>query len=315
MSQVFLNVVPIFLLILVGYGLIRLRYLKPDVGEALGDFVFRVAVPLLLFRTIAEADFSASGSPWPLWLAYFGGVAVTWSLGHLAATRAFGRDQRVGVLGGVSAAFANTVFIGLPLVSRVVGADGLVALSILIAVHLPIMMISGTLLMERAERRVNGRPPQPPLVLARGVLRSLARNPLVIGLFAGALFHLLGLPLGGPVKVALDQLVAMAAPAALVSIGMALDRYGLKGNLGLASVASFLKLVLMPAAVFGLATLLGLPADWRAALVLTAAVPTGVNAWLIANHFNVGHALASSTITLTTALGVLTVSGWAYLLL
>ncbi|OLP59156.1 transporter [Xaviernesmea oryzae] len=315
MSQVFLNVVPIFLLILAGYALIRLRYLKPAVGEALGDFVFRVAVPLLLFRTIAEADFAAGGSPWPLWLAYFGGVALAWSLGHVIATRLFGRDQRVGVLGGVSSGFANTVFIGLPLVSRVVGADGLVALSILLAVHLPIMMITGTVLMERAERQVSGRPPQSPLTLARGIVLNLVRNPLVVGLACGALFHLFGVGLSGPVKVALDQLIAMAAPAALVSIGMALDRYGLKGNLGLATVTSLLKLVVMPAAVFAFATLLGLPADWRAALVLTAAVPTGVNAWLIANHFNVGHALASSTITLTTALGVLTVSAWAYLLL
>lgn len=57
MSDVFLNVLPIFVLILTGWLIVRLGYLKPAVGEALGDFVFRVAVPVLLFRTIAEADF------------------------------------------------------------------------------------------------------------------------------------------------------------------------------------------------------------------------------------------------------------------
>lgn len=314
MSVVFLNVVPIFILIFIGWLIVRFGYLKPAVGDALGDFVFKVAVPVLLFRTIAEANFS-SGSPWPLWVAYFSGVAVVWTIGHLCATLFFGRDTRVGVLAGVSSAFANTVFIGLPLVSQNVGEDGIVALSILIAVHLPVMMIAGTVLMERAERKVSGKPAQSPLRLLKGILRNLVRNSLVIGLVSGALFHVFGISLGGPAKVVVDQIAAVAAPAALISIGMALDKYGITGNVGLASLTSTLKLVIMPACVFGFCHLLGINDAWTAALVLTSAVPTGVNAWLIANHFNVGHGLASSTITITTALGVVSVSAWAFFLL
>lgn len=314
MSDVFLNVVPIFVLILLGWLIVRLNYLKATVGEALGDFVFKIAVPVLLFRTIAEADFK-DGSPWPLWVAYFSGVAVTWTIGHLAATLVFRRDARVGVLAGVSSAFANTVFIGLPLVSRNVGEQGLVALSILLSVHLPVMMIAGTLLMERADRKAGGQPGQSPLRLLRGIVRNLVRNPLVIGLACGAAAHLSGVSLGGPAKVIVDQLAAMAAPAALISIGMALDKYGLSGNLGLASITSTLKLVVMPATVYGACRLLGLDQQLTAALVLTSSVPTGVNAWLIANHFNVGHGLASSTITVTTLFGVISVSAWAYILL
>lgn len=314
MSDIVLNVLPVFILILTGWLIVRFGYLKPTVGEALGDFVFRVAVPVLLFRTIAEADFK-DGSPWPLWVAYFSGVAVTWTIGHLLATLAFGRDARMGVLAGVSSAFANTVFIGLPLVSRIVGEEGIVALSILLSVHLPVMMIAGTVLMERAERKVSGKPGQSPLKLLGGVARNLLRNPLVIGLACGAAVHLIGQPLGGAVKSVVDQLAAIAAPAALVSIGMALDKYGLAGNLGLATVTSLLKLVVLPGVVFAACHLLGLNDNWTTALVLTSAVPTGVNAWLIANHFNVGHALASSTITLTTALGVISVSIWAYILM
>ncbi|OJF93967.1 AEC family transporter [Pararhizobium antarcticum] len=314
MSDVFLNVVPIFILILVGWLIVRCHYLQASVGDALGDFVFRVAVPVLLFRTIAEADFR-DGSPWPLWAAYFSGVAITWTLGHLAATLFFDRDARIGVLAGVSSAFANTVFIGLPLVSRTLGEEGIVAISILLSVHLPVMMIAGTILMERAERKVSGRPGQSPLTLLRGIGRNLVRNPLVIGLACGAAAHLTGVPLGGPIKIVVDQIAGVAAPAALISIGMALDKYGLSGNIGMASVTSLLKLVVFPATVYGACHVLGLNQTWTAALVLTSAVPTGVNAWLIANHFNVGHGLASSTITLTTALGVLSVSAWAYILL
>ncbi|WP_312419679.1 AEC family transporter [Shinella sp.] len=313
MSDVALNVLPVFALILLGWVLVRVGYLREELGEGLGEFVFRVAVPVLLFRTIAEADF-AGGAPWRIWVAYFSGVAVTWTIAHFVATLGFKRDRRIGVLAGVSAAFANTVFIGLPLVSRVVGEDGLVAISVLLSVHLPTMMIAGTVLMERAERKEGVREPQSLSVLLLGIVRSLVRNPLVIGLFAGALFHAGGVPLVGPVKVMVDQVAAMAAPAALMSIGMALVRYKVGGNARIALAMTALKLLLLPGCVYVACRLLGLPPEWTAAMVLTASVPTGVNAWLLANHFGVGHALASSTITMTTALGVFTVSFWAWLL-
>lgn len=313
MSDVALNVLPIFALIFIGWLLVRTGYLREALGEGLGEFVFRVAVPVLLFRTIAEADF-AGESPLRIWIGYFAGVAFTWTVAHLVATLGFGRDRRIGVLAGVSSAFANTVFIGLPLVSRIVGEEGLVAISVLLSVHLPVMMIAGTILMERAERKDGTREPQRIGTLLLGIGRSLVRNPLVIGLVAGALFHTGGVPLAGPVKVVVDQLAGAAAPAALISIGMALNKYKVGGNAGIALAMTSLKLVLLPGSVYVACRLLGLSPEWTAAMVLCSSVPTGINAWLLANHFGAGHALASSTITMTTALGVFTVSFWAWLL-
>lgn len=313
MSDVALNVLPIFALIFIGWLLVRTGYLSEALGEGLGEFVFRVAVPVLLFRTIAEADF-AGESPLRIWIGYFAGVAFTWTVAHLVATLGFRRDRRIGVLAGVSSAFANTVFIGLPLVSRIVGEEGLVAISVLLSVHLPVMMIAGTILMERAERKDGTREPQRIGTLLLGIGRSLVRNPLVIGLVAGALFHTGGVPLAGPVKVVVDQLAGAAAPAALISIGMALNKYKVGGNAGIALAMTSLKLVLLPGSVYVACRLLGLSPEWTAAMVLCSSVPTGINAWLLANHFGVGHALASSTITMTTALGVFTVSFWAWLL-
>jgi predicted permease len=95
---------------------------------------------------------------------------------------------------------------------------------------------------------------------------------------------------------------------------MALQKYGVSGNVGIASVTSAFKLLLLPGCVWAASHLFGLSDAWAAALVLTASVPTGVNAWLIANRFGVGHSLAASTITVTTALGAITVSFWAYIL-
>jgi malonate transporter len=313
MSEILSDVLPIFLLILVGWVIVRAGILSASVGEAMSEFVFKIAVPLLLFQTIAEADFHGA-SPFRLWIAYFAGVTVAWTAGHLAATRLFGRDARIGVLAGVSSAFANNIFIGLPLVGRAVGPDGIVAMSILLAVHLPVMMIAGTMLMEQAERKLNGGSGRSLGEVLQQVGRNLVRNPLVVGLLAGLVVHLIGISLPTTLGTVVDDIANIAGPAALISLGMALRQYGLSGNLGVASVTSAFKLLLLPACVLAAAYLLGLSPEWRKALVLTSSVPTGVNAWLIANRFGVGHSLAASTITLTTALGAVTVSLWAYML-
>ncbi|TCL71920.1 AEC family transporter [Rhizobium sp. BK251] len=313
MSEILFDVLPVFILILIGWLIVRVGILAAPVGDALSEFVFKIAVPLLLFRTIAEADFQGA-SPFRLWIAYFSGVAITWTAGHLAATRLFGREERIGVLAGVSSAFANNVFIGLPLVGRTVGGDGMVALSILLAVHLPVMMVAGTVLMEHAERKRAGEHQRGIGLVLKQVGSNLVRNPLVLGLAAGMALHLTGLKMPLPIDNVVEQIADIAGPAALISLGMALRKYGISGNVGIASMTSVLKLLLLPASVWTASHLLDLSDEWTAALVLTSSVPTGVNAWLIANRFGVGHGLAASTITITTALGAISVSLWAYFL-
>jgi len=314
MTTVAQDVLPIFILILFGWALVRLKILAAEIGDGLGDFVFKVAVPLLLLRTIANADFHGA-SPFRLWIAYFAGVFVAWTIGHLVSTRIFKRDQKLGVLAGISSAFANNVFIGLPLVERTVGPEGIVAMSILLAIHLPLMMIAGVLAMERAEQQTGGREGAGILAVSKQVGGNLVRNPLIIGLAGGILLQLLGTPVPALIDGVVAQVAGMAAPAALISLGMTLNKYGMAGNLKIAGTISLLKLGLMPAVVWLASTLLGLSPQWTAALVLTSSVPTGINAWLIASRFGVGQGLAASVITLSTAAGVVTVSFWALLLL
>lgn len=313
MDHIALNVIPIFLLILMGWALVRMRFLKADIGIDLGEFVFKVAVPVLIFHTIIQADFKGA-SPFRLWIAYFAGVTVTWAIGQITATRILGRDARIGVLAGVSSAFANNVFIGLPLVSHIIGKEGLVPLSILLAVHLPLMMVIGTVLMENADAKENGTAKRDLPAIVRQVGYNLVTNPLVIGVAAGLCVQLIGMPVPAPIEIVLSQIAAMAGPAALMSLGMALTRYRVSGNLGITAVTATLKLFLLPATVWLACHALQLSPEWTKALVLTSSVPTGVNAWLIANRFGVGHALAASTITITTLLGVVTVTFWAWIL-
>ncbi len=313
MSAVAANVAPIFILILIGWLTVKAGLFKADASDILSDFVFKIAVPALIFHTLATADFNGA-SPFRLWATYFTGVAITWTAGQLITKRVFKQDLRIGVIAGISSAFANNIFIGLPLVGRSVGSDGIVAISILLVVHLPIMMITGTILMESATHKVTGGPRRGAAVVLRQVGRNLAQNPLVIALILGLAFNMLGGVMPGVMTSVIDQIASMAGPTALMALGMALTKYPIRGNLRIAVTMTAFKLLLMPACVWVMAHLLGLSPAWTAALVLTSCVPTGINSWLLANRFGIGHSIAASTISISTLFGVLSVSFWAWLL-
>lgn len=313
MTELFTVIASIFGLIAVGYGAARSGLLGAAVSPALNDFVFVVAIPVLLFRTIATADFGGI-SPWSLWITYFAAVGLTWGAAHLLARRAFGGDARLGVVAGISASFSNTVLIGIPLVQSVLGERGLVAVLVIVAIHLPVMMLASVILFEWA-RRADGVDAGPVAIapLLRRFGLSLARNPIVVGIAAGAAWRLAGLPLSGVPERLVSSLAQVAGPTALFSAGMSLASYGIGRNLPHAGVTSALKLALMPAVALAVGTLAGLPAVFLAACVLLAGCPTGVNPYLIATRLQTGQALATGAITLTTAAGAGTVALWLLL--
>jgi len=311
MDQIANVVLPVFGLIGIGYAAAGARLLDASTGDGLASFVFAVAIPLLIFRTLATADF-AGASPWLIWLPFFAVFAVNWVIGEVIIRRLFGRDARAGLVAGISSAYGNTVLLGIPLTLAAYGAAGAVPMTLIVAVHLPVMMAASAVLIERAlrldgiaEGHLDGRRQ------ARNILIGLAANPVILGLIAGVAWRWSGLTLAGLPGVLVDRLAGVASTVALFAMGMSLRRYGLRGNIRAGLLLSALKLLLQPALVFILVrTVAPMPASWAKVAVLASACPTGVNAYLVAARFKTGEALASNAITLSTALAAFTISFW-----
>lgn len=308
-------VLPVFGFIAIGYLVIAIRLVPAATGDAVAAFVFAVAIPVLLFRSLGTLDLPP-GSPWPFWLVYFLGAAIVLAAGIVLTERVFGRDARAGVIGGLSAAYSNTVMVGLPVMDRAFGEAGLMTGFLLVGVHLPVFMAVSAVLIEVAEHRdgTAAGPVRLGSALLR-VARVLLRNPLILAILAGAAFRATGLPLEGIPRTLIDSIAETAIPLALMSLGMTLHRYGIQGNVRPAIVLSLVKLIAMPAVVYVLAVhVLPLPPLVAAVAVIGAACPTGVNAYLIAGRFQTGLALSANTITLTTAASLLTYTLWLSLL-
>jgi predicted permease len=300
----------IFSIIMLGYIFAKLKILSDATGDGLADFVFVVSTPLLLFRTMLTADFS-TGNPWALWLVYFTGVIVAWTAAHCGIRLMFGRDRRAGVVAGVTGAFSNLVFLGMPLMLGVYGQEGLVIISLIISIHMPLMMATSLMLNEWALRKdgvISGETGKAETVIK--FFSALLRNPLVIGILTGWLVRLSGLSIPQLPMQLISMLADVSGPLALFAMGMGLKKFGISGNVIAAGVNASFKLLLMPAVVFVMAWFLGLPPLSAKVAITAAALPSGVNSYLIATRFGVGQGLSSTSMVLATAASALTLAMW-----
>lgn len=297
----------VFSLVALGYLCGWTGYLKAETGEGVAEFAVNVAMPLLLFRTMIGADFHGA-APWAFWAVYFSAVIITWTTGHLVTTRIFGRDSQAGVVGGVSSAFSNLVLLGIPFILGVLGQPGFEVLSLLVSVHLPVMIMASIILFE-IFGRTDGEGLKPVEVLKTFVKRIVV-NPLIYGILGGLLWRASGIPLPALPARLVGALADIAGPIALFSMGLSLSRFGISGNVRPALVLSTVKLILMPAVTLALAWLFGLPPLTAKVAVAAAALPSGVNSYLIAAQFGTGQALASNQMTIATACAVATTAFW-----
>lgn len=300
----FLIIAPVFAVIALGWLSVRLRLIREQTGDGVADFVFVIALPLMLFRTIATVELPAT-PPWAFWLSYYIGLALVWMIIAPLARGVFGKQPKEAAIVGFTVGQSNIVLLGIPLILRVFGDEGRVPLFLLVAVNLPVTMTVATLLIESAGDGGSR---------LRSIVSKLVRNPILIGIAAGFAWRQIGIPLPEIAGTSLRFVADAAAPCALFAMGAALSRYGLGGDRLLLWLVVGLKLLVFPAFVLILTTkVFALPPLWAAVATVLAGSPCGVNAYLLAERYKLGMGLASGAIALTTILSVATTAFWLWI--
>lgn len=308
MLSILVAVLPVFILIGVGYGAVRTGYLKDNIADALNAFAVRVAVPVLLFRAMATLDFGQAFAPAMLF-SFYAGAFVCFAGGIIVARTIFKRRPGEAVAVGFAGTFSNSLLLGLPIVERAYGEATMTAAFGIIALHAPLLYAVGMITMELMRR--GGRTVGASLLAAT---RSILANPLMAGILAGVAVNASGLPMPEPVRAAVDMLAAAAIPVALVGIGAALTRYTLTAALPETLTASAFALVLHPAIAFVLSHyVFGLSSVAVHAAVGLAAMPPGVNIYIFASLYDRAVNLAASTLLLATAMSVVSITVWLYI--
>ena len=285
---------PIYLIIALGYGVIRSGYVAAGDIRATGKLVMRVALPAMIFLAISRSPISAV-LRWDFVLAYLAGSLLVFGAGFALARRGLGQETPAAALVGMGMACSNSAFMGYPVAAMVVGGVALQAFTMAMLVENIVMIPLAVLLGDGTRAGGNGA--------LRTTLTGIARNPLLIAVLAAVAFSLSGLALPGP----LERTLAMLAVGGTVA------------SLPFAAVAGPMpwvvagKLIAHPLLVLAALSLATVPPDLRLAGVLIAAVPM-MSIYALFGHRWGQERLAASALVVATVLSFFTISAMLFVL-
>jgi predicted permease len=293
-------VAPVFLIIALGYAAAKRRLVEPAGFTGLNTFAFFLAQPALLFLGGTTGVVGGGRAA----LAFFLGTAAIYGGTLLAARFAAGRPLGAAGMLALDATFGNTVMMGIPLVTAAFGAEALAVLLAILALHSLVLLGAATVV---AEIGVHAHAPWRRVL--RATLGGVGRNPIVMAVAAALVWRLVGLPPPpGFARRALELLGAAGPPVALFCLGGSLAALDPRAAWRETLAAGSLKLFAMPAVVWAVCLLLDVPRFETAVTVLTAALPTGANAYLLAQRYRIEADRSGATVLVTTAVSVVTLA-------
>ncbi len=305
MLPIFLQTLPFFVIIALGYGAGRSGFFSAEATAYLTKFVFYFALSAMLFRFSSNLSL-AELIDWRFITAYLWASGVVYLLAIMGALL-----RRISVeeaaVEGQCAVIGNVGFLGIPMLVMLMGDAAIVPVMLVLAIDL---IVFGSLIVIIITGSRDGR-------MSLGILRTvglgLLKNPMIVSIVLGLTWSAFALPIPAPMAEFLSILGGAATPCALFAIGASLagkspERFLVPGWL------SFCKLVLHPAMV-AFSALILFPVEPYAAAVMiaAAALPVAGNVYILAQHYGVAPQRVSSSILMSTVLAVLTVSlviGW-----
>lgn len=305
-------ILPVFLIIGFAYLAAWRGIFTDQAVDGVMRYAQNFAAPVLLFKNVASLDLSTAFAP-ALLLSFYIGAFSGYGFGFCCARFWARRALPDCVAIGFACAFSNSLLLGVPITERAFGAEALAGNFAIISVHAPLIYTFGIVLMEWARSR--GVVAQSHAGLARQVVRGVFTQPLVLGLAAGFLVNLSGIPQPGFFSSAVDMMSKSAIPTALFGLGGVLWRYRPEGDKGLIAVVCFAALVLHPAITYSLGRFgFGLDVAALRSATVAAAMAPGVNAYMFAHMYGVGKRVNASAVLVATVLSIFTTWGWLHIL-
>ncbi|MFL7837497.1 MAG: AEC family transporter [Candidatus Promineifilaceae bacterium] len=294
---------PVFSIVLLGYVIVRLKVLNTRDINGVSRLVFNILIPILLFNSLSKLELPAQFK-WQFFLAYYLVVLVVYGLAMWTSKQFFAYSHEEQGVFGMGSTYSNLVFVGLPIISAGFGEEALLPLFMIISIHSALQFFLVTVIVE-GETGGSRSAAQ----LTFDTIKRLARNPIIIGLALGLLVNILHVPVPSVLDETLSLIGRATLPCALLVLGGSLNDYKVAGHFAEAGTMIGLKMVLMPALVWILAfVVFHIDPLWGAVAVMAAGMPVGVNAYMVAQKYQMGIATISTALLVSTLLAALSQS-------
>lgn len=308
------STLPVFLLMLVGWFLRRVNLFNDAFCRVADRYVFRVALPVSLFLSVAKMDIYTDFNL--AFCLFCFGVTTVMFLGVWALAARFLKDKRL--VGGFSQAAvrSSAAILGLALANNIYGSAGLVPMMIVAAV--PFFNIYSVLILTFSPQvDANGELLPPATGGGSAVMRAVrgvATNPIIIGILLGLPFALLRLQLPAILDTTLSDIGKTATPIALLVVGASFSGQAAIKRWKPAAAASAVKLLILPALFLPLAALCGFRETAMIAILIMVGSPATVACWTMASNMHGDTTISSNIVVITTLFSSVTITLWLWAL-
>lgn len=309
---------PLFLVILLGWFLRRVGMIDEGFCTVGNRYVFQCALPVSLFRSVAEMDLYAD---FDLRFCVFCFVVTSVVfLGVWGLTWRFARDRSIVGAFSQAAARSSAAILGVGIAENIYGSAGMVPMMIVSAV--PFFNIYSVLILSFSPQVDEGgnllsAPDGGGDAGKERVLRSvrnILKNPIILGILIGLPFALARVTLPTVLDRTLELVGDTATPVALLVIGGSFSGAAALRRWKPAALAAFVKLFLLPGLFLPLAWALGFRESAMVAILIMLGSPTTVSAYVMARTMRGDAALTSNAVLLTTLFGSVSITLWLFLL-
>lgn len=305
MSAISTGLAPVLVLILIGYGLKRTRFLPDEAWVGMEKLTYFVLFPALLVRSLANQHLL--GTPWPSMLMVVTATLITAAtvlvLWHRIFSSVNGPTFTSIFQGGVR---FNT-YIALAVALSFFGAEGLALAAI--AAGFMIILINLLCISVLGIWGTNSSKG------VRAFSRNIIGNPLIISCAIGWILSQSGIGLPGITDSILEIVGRAALPLGLLAVGAALKPEAVRGHLKPIAISSLVQFGLKPVVAVILISITGLSGIVAGVLVIVFMTPTAASAYILARQLGGDTETMASIITFQTLLAFIVMPLIALLLL
>lgn len=291
MSLILATVLPIFILLMLGYLAKRSGFLPADFWPYVEKASYYVLLPALLILNLNQAPIN-----WSETSRLIVGIIL---VPVLAACLSFPFKAGLNLNAADYTSFFQGVvrfstYIGLAM-SAVFPAPAPTLGALVLAVMIPVVNVLCVLVFALFVQKQ---------LKLSVLIKSLTTNPLIVACVLGIILNLLPWKMPSLGVDVLKQLGQMALPAGLLAVGAGLNLAALRGLHAPFFWSTALKLLVVPLLAWGIALALGLDAISSSILIVFAALPTAPSAYILARQLGGNAELMAGMITGQTLLSL-----------
>lgn len=294
--------VPIFLLMILGYIFKRTNVFTDSLTKGINSFVFKVALPVLVFKDLATCDVKEiwdNGFIAFCFLATLASILIGFGLSHCFKDKLIRPEFIQGCYR------SSAALLGVGIAENLYGNAGMTPLMIIGAVPLYNIAAVTVLATGQSTDSLDKK-------LVKKTLIGIITNPIIIGIILGIIRSLI--PVAPILPKTVNYLSSLATPLGLMALGASFNFKEAITKWAPTLTATFLKLVGFTALWIPLAVALGFTQEKLIAVLIMTGSPTTVSSFVMAKSMGYNGTVSAGIVMTSTVLSAFTLTLWLYLL-